>query len=166
MIVVSDTSPLSGLAIVCHLPLLQQIYGQVVIPSAVADELRQGGADDLRIIQVLSLDWIEIKQPTDRQLVETLQTGHNLDRGESEAIVLALELTADELLIDERLGRREAKRLGLSITGLLGILLVAKRRELVTAMRPIIDDLIDEAGFRVSNQLYAEVLAATGEKKK
>jgi hypothetical protein len=66
-------------------------------------------------------------------------------------------------LIDERLGQREASRLGLSITGLLGILLVAKQRGLVEAIRPIMDDLINEAGFRVSSQLYAEFLAMAGE---
>ena len=77
--------------------------------------------------------------------------------------MLALELGADELLIDERLGRREATRLGLSITGLLGVLLVAKRRGLVVAIRPVMNDLINQAGFRVSNQLYAEVLLAANE---
>jgi len=165
VIVVSDTSPLSGLAITGHLVLLQQIYGQVVIPSAVADELRRGGQDDPRIQQALAPDWVEVRQPGNHQLVATLQVDHNLDQGEAEAIALALELKADELLIDERLGRREASRLGLSITGLLGILLVAKRRALIPAIRPIVDDLINEAGFRVSNQLYAEVLAAAGENK-
>lgn len=163
LIIVSDTSPLSGLAIAGYLSLLEQIYGEVIIPVAVANELRQGGQNDPRITEALALDWIEIQQPQDLALVENLQADHNLDRGESEAIALALELKADELLIDERLGRREASRLGLSITGLLGILLVAKRRGLVVAIRPIVDILINEAGFRVSSQLYAEVLALAGE---
>lgn len=74
-----------------------------------------------------------------------------------------MELNAEGLLIDERLGRIEARRLGLSIVGVLGLLLVAKRRGLVSAVQPIIDDLINEAGFRVSNPLYQEVLRATGE---
>ncbi|MBC6476453.1 MAG: hypothetical protein GDA56_00245 [Hormoscilla sp. GM7CHS1pb] len=94
MIVVSDTSGISGLAIVGYLPLLQQLYEQVFLPPAVANELIRGGSDDPRITQALSLDWIEIRQPTDRQLVETLEIDRNLDRRESEAIVLALELGA------------------------------------------------------------------------
>ena len=163
VIVVSDTSPLSGLAIAGYLSLLEQIYDEVIIPVAVANELRRGGQDNPRITEVLALDWVEVQQPKNLALVETLQADQNLDRGESEAIALALELKADELLIDERLGRREASRLGLSITGLLGILLVAKRRGLVGAIRPIMDDLINEAGFRVSSQLYADVLAMAGE---
>ncbi len=165
MIIVSDTSPINGLAIVGYLSLLQQLYERVLIPPAVADELRRGGEDDSRIIDALSLDWIEVYQPRDYQLVETLQTEYNLDRGESEAIALALELNAEELLIDERLGRRQAVRLGLFITGLLGILLVAKRRGLVREIRPIIDNLIEQASFRVSDSLYIEVLAAAGETK-
>ena len=92
-----------------------------------------------------------------------LESDSHLDRGEAEAIVLALELGADELLIDERLGRREASQRGLSLIALLGVLLVAKRRGLVVAIRSVIDDLIVQAGFRVSNQLYAKVLIAVGE---
>jgi predicted nucleic acid-binding protein len=163
MIVVSDTSPLSGLAIVGYLGLLEQLYGRVLIPSGVWHELQGGGEDDPRITDVLGLDWIEVRQPTNQQLVNVLQTERHLDRGESEAIVLALEVKAEELLIDERLGRREAINLGLSITGLLGILLVAKRRGLITQIRPIMDSLILEANFRISPNLYREVLAAAGE---
>ena len=162
MIIVSDTSPLSGLAITGHLFLLQQIYGQVVIPAAVADELRRGGQDDPRIHEVQSLNWIEVQRPRNLALAESLQSDRNLDRGEAEAIALALELKADELLIDERLGRREARRLGLSITGLLGLLLVAKRQGLIEAIRSVIDALNSEAGFRVSSQLMTEVLRAGG----
>lgn len=163
LIIVSDTSLLSGLGIVGYLSLLQQLYEHVLIPPAVADELARGGEDDDRITRVLSLDWIEVRQPTNLQLIAMLESDSHLDRGEAEAIVLALELGADELLIDERLGRREASQRGLSIIGLLGILLVAKRRGLIVAIRSVIDDLIAQAGFRVSGQLYAEVLIAAGE---
>ena len=163
MIVISDTSPLSGLAIVGQLSLLQVLYGQIVIPEAVASELRRGAQDDSRIAQVLTLSWIETKSSTNHRLVDELQTTHKLDKGESEAISLALELQADALLIDERLGRREASRLGLPITGMLGVLLVAKKQKLVSTIHPIVDALISEAGFRISDQLYREVLAAAGE---
>ena len=75
-------------------------------------------------------------------------------------IALALELKADALLIDERLGRRQASRLGLSITGLLGVLLAAKKKSLVSAVRPVVEALVSEANFRISDQLYLEVLTA------
>lgn len=163
MIVVSDTSILSALAITGYLTLLPKIYGRVLIPLAVAHELKRGSEDDPRIGLVLSADWIEIGETGDRQLVESLQNECHLDRGESEAIALALEIKA-ELLIDERLGRREAMRRGLSITGLLGILLVAKRRGLVREVKPIMNKLIEEANFRVSNNLYLQLLLMAGEK--
>lgn len=163
MIVVSDTSSLSSLAIVGQLPVLRALCTQLIIPPAVAAELKRGGQDDSRIAQVLALSWVNIKPCKNRRLADELQAVYNLDKGESEAIALALELKADALLIDERLGRREASRLNLSITGTLGILLVAKKQNIFSAIRPIIDQLIDEAGFRISNQLYREVIAAAEE---
>ncbi|MFP4102670.1 DUF3368 domain-containing protein [Coleofasciculus sp.] len=125
MIVVSDTSPLSSLAIVGQLSLLQQLYGKVIIPTAVASELANTEPEDSRVTAVLSSTWIETQSVTNRTLVEMLQNEGKLDLGESEAIALSVELNVDELLIDERLGRREAKRLGLPIIGVLGVLVVA-----------------------------------------
>jgi uncharacterized protein len=163
MIGVSDTSPLSNLALVDSLFLLKEIYQSVVIPQAVAAELLKGGGEDPRILTVLSLDWIQIQQSTNQELIADLRNNYLLDRGESEAIALALELNANQILIDERLGRREATRLGLSITGVLGVLLIAKDRGLIPNVQPIMDALIVQANFRVSQQLYQEVLNAANE---
>ncbi|EDX83131.1 hypothetical protein S7335_309 [Synechococcus sp. PCC 7335] len=163
MIVVSDTSALSGLAIVGKLSLLQALYGQIVIPEAVACGPRRGGQDEPKISQLLTLSWLEIQPSTNYRLIDELQAVHKLDKGESEAIALALGLDADALLIDERLGRCEASRLGLSITGMLGILLAAKKQGLVGVVRPTVDALIRKAGFRISSQLYREVMVASGE---
>ncbi|MDD1416155.1 DUF3368 domain-containing protein [Dolichospermum sp. ST_con] len=163
MIVVSDTSPLSNLAIVGYLSLLQQIYNRVIIPQGVAEELINASDEENLIAGVLSLDWIEVIPAKNLELISILRNNHNLDRGEAEAIALVIELEADELLIDERLGRREATRLGLPITGILGILLVAKQRKLIPTVQPVIDALIIQASFRVSSQLYAQVLKAANE---
>lgn len=86
MIVVSDTSPLSNLAIVDRLFLLRDIYQTVVIPQAVAQELRNAKTVDQRIEAVLSLDWIEIRSARNMALVQALQIERLLDRGEAEAI--------------------------------------------------------------------------------
>ncbi|WP_367142295.1 DUF3368 domain-containing protein [Moorena sp. SIO1F2] len=83
--------------------------------------------------------------------------------GEAEAIALAIEMKATHLLIDERLGRQAATDLGLRIIGVLGILLTAKRQGMVPAIKPIMDDLINQAGFRVSSKLYSEVLKTAQE---
>lgn len=161
MIVVSDTSALSNLAIVNHLWLLEAIYQRVIIPDVVAREL--AAARNPMIPAILQLGWIQTQPLTHSQLANQLQQERGLDAGEANAIALALELQADDLLIDERLGRQEALRLGLSIIGILGILLVAKQRHLIPQVKPIMDALINEAGFRVSPQLYQRVLAIAQE---
>ena len=92
-----------------------------------------------------------------------MQNRAQLAPGESEAIALALEINADLLLIDERRGRTEANRLGIRITGLLGVLVEAKQRSLIPAVRPLMDDLIATSQFRVSQALYNQILAMVGE---
>lgn len=161
MIVVSDTSALSNLAIVDHLWLLEAIYQTVIIPDVVASEL--AAASNPTISAILQLGWIQTQSLTNSQLADQLQQERGLDSGEANAIALALELQADDLLIDERLGRQESVRLGLSIIGILGILLVAKQRSLIPQVQPVMDALINQAGFRVSPQLYQRVLALSQE---
>lgn len=161
MIVVSDTSALANLALVAHLWLLEAIYQTVIIPEVVAYEL--AAASDPAISAILKLSWIQTQSLTDSQLADQLQQERGLDAGEANAIALALELQADDLLIDERLGRQEAVRLGLSIVGILGILLVAKKRSLIPQVQPVMDALINQAGFRISPQLYQHVLTLAQE---
>lgn len=161
MIVVSDTSALSNLALVKHLWLLEAIYQTVIIPDAVAIEL--SAASNPMISAILEVGWIQTQFLSDSLLANQLQQERGLDVGEANAIALALELQADDLLMDERLGRQEATRLGLSIIGILGILLVAKQRNLIPQVQPVMDELINQVGFRVSAQLYQRVLALAQE---
>ncbi len=114
-------------------------------------------------LEVQSAEWIQVKQVEGLEMVELLQNEVRLDPGESEAIALALELNADLLLIDERRGRAEADRLGLKITGLLGMLIEAKRKSLIIAVRPLLDSLIATAQFRLSSRLYQQILEITNE---
>lgn len=92
-------------------------------------------------------------------------SGILIDPGEAEAIALALEVSADLLLMDERVGREAAEHLGLRPMGVIGLLIEAKRRKRVEAVKPLLDALRDRAGFRISGQLYARILADTGEEK-
>ncbi len=94
--------------------------------------------------------------------LEARVVASSLDAGESEAIGLALELEARYVLLDDRRGRFVARELGLPVTGTLGILRLAKRRGLVTAIRPHIEALA-AVGFHMSPTLFAQVLADSGE---
>jgi uncharacterized protein len=161
MIVVSDTSPLCNLVLVDHLWLLREIYGIVIIPNIVADELK--AASNVEIQNICDLEWIETRSLANPSFAERLHSERGLDLGEANAIALAIELKADDLLIDERLGRREALQLGLSVIGILGILVTAKQRGLIPIVKPVMDALIDKAGFRISTQLYDRILALSDE---
>jgi predicted nucleic acid-binding protein len=149
--VVSNASPLIALEQVGQLQLLEQLFGTVRIPPAVASE----------VARTVSLPaWIEeraLAQPVGPRIL-----GASLGPGESEAISLALETEARLLLLDERPARRLAQALRLPVMGTLGILLAAKRRRLLTALRPCLDGLLQH-DFRVAPRLYEDVLRAAGE---
>jgi len=161
VIIVSNTSPISNLAKVGQLSLMQQIYGRVLVPCAVHEELLDTRAGETVITAVQLATWMEIQSVQNRELVDELRTRVNI--GEAEAIALAVEVTATRLLIDERLGRQAATERGLTVTGVLGILLAAKRQGLIAAVKPTMDDLMIQAGFRISSQLYTDVLIAASE---
>jgi predicted nucleic acid-binding protein len=160
MIVVSNTSPISNLAAIGQLELLQQLYGNIIIPPAVYQELINSGDAEPATLAVQTLDWIQTQPVSDRVLLETLQT--NLDPGEAEAITLAVEINAERLIIDERRGRNEAIQLGLQVTGILGIALAAKQEGLIPLVQPTLDDLRANT-FWIRDALYAEVLRLAGE---
>jgi predicted nucleic acid-binding protein len=161
VIVISNTSPLVNLAAVGQLQLLQQLYDQVIIPSAVYHEIVVAGAGQPGAKEVKAYDWIKIRQVENRTIVASLQL--EIDEGEAEAIALAIELEADLLLLDERRGRAIASSLGLKFIGLLGVLVEAKHQGLITAVRPILDGLITKSGFWIHRSLYDRVLQAVGE---
>lgn len=91
------------------------------------------------------------------------QLATDLDPGEAEALAVALELRADLVLIDEKRGRDVARRFGLRFVGLLGIVLDAKRKGHVRAVRPLLDELAADAGFWIRDDLRREILEAAGE---
>lgn len=159
-LVVSDTSAIAAFV---HLGLdhvLKSLFSQVYIPPAVADELKNPRG--VRpVVDVAQFDFIRVRQPSDRARVQRLR--EELDAGESEAIVLAIELAADWILIDEQAGRRAAIALGLHTTGVCGILVRGKRAGLVQSVYPLVKRLIREIDFRISPTLLAQILTVAGE---
>jgi uncharacterized protein len=163
MIVVSDTSPIRALAFLDQLTVLEQLFGTVVVPPAVAEELRSPArlAPSESPRDVSRFPFIEIRTPADQGRVAELAL--HLDRGESEAIVLAEELRCSTILMDEAAGREAAMRCGLVPLGTAGILLRAKRAGFVREVRPLLDRLIGELGFFVGESLHRYILEKAGE---
>jgi predicted nucleic acid-binding protein len=119
MIVVADTSPINYLILIEEIDILTKMYGRVVIPRAVRDELLRPSAPEMVRAWIGQLPtWLEVHIPVnapDALLVK-------LDAGERDAILLAEELRADQLIVDDRQGRHEAEKRGILVMGTLGVL--------------------------------------------
>ena len=158
MVIISDTSPISNLMKIGELHLLQQVFETIVIPRIVYEELC---IIDCQKSMLEQLDWITVIELKDSSLKNTLLL--ELDKGEAEAIALAIELNADFLLIDEKTGRAVAERLGLKITGIIGILIQAKQKGFIYQVKPYLERLINEASFRISPNLFKNVISLLNE---
>ena len=161
MSIVSDSSALINLARIGGLDLLQQLYKVITIPEAVWHEVVVSGAGQPGSDIVKDATWIKTRAVTNKDLVRALQ--QELDAGEAEAIALAQEIGAELLLMDDHLGRQTARYLGLHYTGLIGVLIEAKGKGLISSVKPEIEKLRDIAGFRISDTLYHRVLYDEGE---
>lgn len=149
--VVADASPLIALQQISRLPVARTLFGSVIIPPAVAREIAPS---------VPRVPWL-VEQGLAHP-VAPLVLRANLGPDESEAIGLALERRAETLIVDERAALRVAEGLGLRVIGTLGILLAAKRKGLLAAVRPCIDDLLEQ-GFWVAPRIVERALSDAGE---
>lgn len=159
-VVVSDTSPIRALAHLNLASLLRDLYGEVLIPPEVARELARTDSS-LPSLKWSDIPGVRLQHPQDTARIDEL--AQFLDRGESEAIVLALEVNAKAILVDERAARSVAASMGLAVIGALGTLSRAKEKGLIAAVTPLMDELIEELDFRVSESLYREVQQTAGE---
>ena len=163
MVVVSNTSPISNLAIIGRLDLLRAQFREIWIPAAVQFEIDQlhhpPAVKDIQ--QALQDGWIRARAVREDKVARLLEVA--LDPGEAEAIALALELRADRILLDERDGRSAAERAGLRVTGVLGVLLRAKEEGQIQLVEPEVEALRTRARFFVSPRLQQQVLEIAGE---
>lgn len=145
MIVVSDTGPLNYLLWIDAIDLLPQLYGSVIIPEAVRQELAHTNAPE-RVRQWAAAlpEWVSVRTPA---ALLTLP----LDIGEQEAISLAVEIDADLLLIDDRPGREVAEAQALIVTGTLGVLVLAAQHGLLDLEQAL--DRLRQTNFRVTPAL-------------
>lgn len=157
--VVCNTTPIIALSLVEQLALLALLYEEVLVPPAVAEEVLAGGRGHIGLDAFQKANWIHVTPLTDPMRATLLS---DLDRGEAEVIALALETGATLLILDDQLARRHATRLGLQVTGTLGILLRGKREGLISEIRPLLETLI-AGGIYLSESLIAQVLVMAGE---
>ncbi len=136
------------------------MFDRIVVPPAVETELAAPHAK-APTIHLRNLSFIEVLTPKDAAAVAALSS--EIDTAEAEAIVLAGEIGADLLLIDERAGRQLASQMGLKTMGVLGVLLNARHRALIGAIKPELNKLRNQLGFFISNRLYDDLIARAGE---
>ncbi len=160
MIVVSNSSPLIALGRIQRLDLLPALFPAVVAPTAVYEEVEVQGASQPGALTLANATWLRVPPVYHPNSVRYLLA--TLERGEAEAIVLAQELHADWLLLDEIKARVAARRLGLRVIGVAGILVLAKQHGLIAAVRPLLDSLPLHR-FRISAQVIHATLVAAGE---
>lgn len=146
MTVVSNTSPILNLAAIGEAGLLEKLYPSLLVPSEVAAEIQRLRDTQSRFQSARLPAFVE---------VATLQSPHvaialagELDQGEAAAIALAVEKRAGLLLMDELRGRTVARRFGIPILGVLGILKLAKQQGVVPAIAPLLEKLEQQAGQR------------------
>lgn len=153
--IVCNSSPIIHLAKIGELNLLKDYFQEIIIPKAVYIEcIDEGGiSEDVELIK--NADWIKVLEVNDRKIVTLLQS--ILDDGESEAIALSLEIEADLILLDDSDAREKARLYGLKITGVIGILLRAKKDKKIISLKGYITSL-KETGFYLSDNLVAEIL--------
>lgn len=154
-LVVSDTSPLLNLALIDRLDLLEAQFSSLTVPTQVWNELIAGeaGVDALR--ELRDNGFLTIVEVNRSDLFTEIF--YKLDLGETAAICHAMEQDADLILLDEKDGRRVARRHDLTMTGVIGVLLRGANDGDVE-LKTELDDL-REAGFWISDNLYSKVLS-------
>ena len=161
-IVICDTSPLRYLVLIGQADLLPTLYGEVLIPEAVADELNQlATPETVRHWIAHRPAWLQIVPLIPKPASVRLP---DLDPGEHDAILLALHLKADLVLMDDREGVEEARRLGLTVTGTLGVLDRAAERGLIDLASAV--GRLRQTNFRVDPALLDRLLAADKRRRK
>ncbi len=163
-LVLSDSSTLIHLAAIGRLSLLKEFYQTITIPSAVWQEVVEDGknrAGAREIEAARQAAWIEVLSPTNQPLLQLLE--RDLDKGEAAVIALAVERQANLILLDETDARQIAGRYGLSKTGVVGVLMRAKREGKIASLRSELDRLRSKGGFWIAEELYQRSLRAVGE---
>jgi predicted nucleic acid-binding protein len=158
--VICNTSPLLYLHQIGQLELLDRLYRRVWTTPGVVDELAVGAARGHDVPLVAELSWVTIERPSGE--VSQVPALGDLGRGEAEVIALATEWPNSLVILDEQAGRRVAASLGLRFTGILGVLLRAKKEGYLERVTPVLARL-RETTMWLSDAVIRMVCEEAGE---
>lgn len=147
--IISDTSCLIILTNIGELDLLRKLYGQIITTVEIAEEFGEPLPD-----------WIEINAPTDKYRQKILEL--QIDKGEASAIALALEIPDSVIILDDQKARKVAEKLGLEITGTIGLIIKAKLRGIIPSIKPFLVK-IRKTDFRLSDEIEHQALREADE---
>ena len=160
-VVISDTSPIRSLAFLERMDLLHELFGEVLIPRAVVDELRAGRSQPT--VDVSDWLFLIVRDCGRPERASELLKRSGIEAGEADAISLAEDYDNPLLIVDDRKARELAMQLGLRLTGTVGVLILAKQNGLLDAVQPALLRLRDENGFFLSDRVLRNALNAAGE---
>ncbi len=154
-----NTSPIFYLHRLGLLQILNRLYGDVTIPEAVRDESDKGREQGEDVPQLENYAWIQIMNV---DMPEYLKLIVDLGLGESEVLAIATNHPSALVVLDDKLARRIAKMQGFRLTGTAGVLLRAKEKGLIPALKPVIEKLMD-LNFRLKPDLVDTIIELAGE---
>ena len=153
--VIANSTPIIALSEIGLMEILKDLYGGVIIPNAVREEVT---VKDARLLD--GYGWVRHMAISNIAAKELFTSA--LHDGEVEVMILAKEIGADLVIIDDSVARRHAKHIGLTVTGTVGVLLRAKKSGIIEDVTTVLDDLIQN-GFYISDTVYSEVISLAEE---
>ncbi len=162
MKVVVNATPLINFASINQLDILESLFGEIMVPFHVWDEVvtKAGKYETSQIIK--SAKFIKLGKAKDELLYKTLLV--DINRGEAEAIVFALEINADLIILDEKEARNFAEYYGLNFTGTIGCLLKAKEKGIIENLKPVLEDIKFKGNFWLSDDVCNRAIELAKEK--
>ena len=157
--IVVNSTPLIILGNINCLKILQELYGAIIIPRAVFEEVTSKD-DNAKLNLSQNLSWIKVLEVQDKSNRKMYQA--KLHDGEVEVMMLANEISADLLIIDDNAAKKTAKFLGFTVTGTLGVILKAKSEGIIPQVKPIVDEMLRQ-GFYISPKIIETVLKTAKE---
>jgi predicted nucleic acid-binding protein len=157
--VISNTSPLQYLFQLDLLDLLPALYGEILVPYGVAQEIAAGRTRGVALPVPEIIPWIRVQEVANAALLPLVP---DLGSGEREVLALALERSDPLVILDDALARRFAQRLEIALTGTLGLLLKGKQMGRIGRVEPLLDQL-EALHFRMDQGTRAGILKLAGE---